>query len=530
MKKLLKLVIVDDEPILLQGLLTTYDWEKMGFEIAGSAQSGEQALEVIRKTRPHVVLTDIRMKQMTGLMVMEEAKKEGIGSLFIVLSAYRDFEYAQQACDLGAHAYLLKPIEEKKLEETMMGAYDLCLSRIETEEKYENYEKILRGDETGFLQVLIQKYLQDLISEEKLEEVFQMMGGILGERDGVLSLCADLDIADKIIHSGDYEKKRQSFLRRLAGELGEQMFAGPFDMEQGGALFLIRTQDNGAAHRLKTLMDGLKKEEGSHVIAAVSRLYRGIRGLKKSAEEANQLFLSAGTAGENALRFLQAKEREEGSDLEDAETRVVYAVRRNSREDLKEAFVQFIYLLPKEERLQEQHLHKVMLKTELMIQKSYGMTEEMKERFESYYVNMKSLHAAKAVDVCYQILCESVAVRRAVMEEEEPAAGKDYLAEALAYIEANLKEEELSIVAVASHVYLNPVYFGRVFKNTFHMTFKKYLLQQRMERAKGLLEEEGHSIGEICEQVGISNPSYFSHLFKKYTGRLPSEYKKEMKV
>lgn len=112
--RLLKLVLVDDEPILLEGLLKTYDWEAMGFEVAASARSGEEAIRVIRETRPHVVLTDIRMKQISGLMVMEEVEKEGIDSLFIVLSAYRDFEYAQQACDLGAFAYLLKPIEDEK--------------------------------------------------------------------------------------------------------------------------------------------------------------------------------------------------------------------------------------------------------------------------------------------------------------------------------------------------------------------------------------------------------------------------------
>ena len=71
MKKLLKLVIVDDEPILLQGLLQTYDWEEMGFKVVGTAQSGEQAIEVIKEQKPHVVLTDIRMKKITGLMVID---------------------------------------------------------------------------------------------------------------------------------------------------------------------------------------------------------------------------------------------------------------------------------------------------------------------------------------------------------------------------------------------------------------------------------------------------------------------------
>ena len=75
--ELLKLVIVDDEPILLKGLVNTYEWDRMGFQVVGTAQSGEQAIRIIREKQPDVVLTDIRMKQVTGLQVMEEIKKTG---------------------------------------------------------------------------------------------------------------------------------------------------------------------------------------------------------------------------------------------------------------------------------------------------------------------------------------------------------------------------------------------------------------------------------------------------------------------
>ena len=166
--ELLKLVIVDDEPILLQGLLDTYDWESMGFEVVGSAKSGVQALDVIRREQPHVVLTDIRMKQMTGLMVMEEIQKEQISCLFVVLSAYRDFEYAKHACDLGAYAYLLKPIDDEQLRSTMAGAYNTCIKQLRSEEKYESWEQLLLKDGDSFLQVVIQKYVQNLIPEEKI--------------------------------------------------------------------------------------------------------------------------------------------------------------------------------------------------------------------------------------------------------------------------------------------------------------------------------------------------------------------------
>ena len=83
------------------------------------------------------------------------------------------------------------------------------------------------------------------------------------------------------------------------------------------------------------------------------------------------------------------------------------------------------------------------------------------------------------------------------------------MAEAVAYIEEHLQEEDLSIIATASHVYLNPVYFGRIFKSTFHMTLNSTWSKNVMDKAKRMLEEGDTSIRTICEEVGISNPSYF---------------------
>lgn len=105
-----------------------------------------------------------------------------------------------------------------------------------------------------------------------------------------------------------------------------------------------------------------------------------------------------------------------------------------------------------------------------------------------------------------------------------------YMSKALAYIDENLHDETLSLTAVAAEVYLNPVYFGRVFKNTQNISFKQYLLEQRMELAKKLIVEGKDSISVICEKVGIPNRSYFSQVFKQHTGMLPSEYKKEHEV
>lgn len=525
--KLLKLVIVDDEPILLQGLLETYAWNEMGFEVVGTAQSGENAIRIIREKRPHVVLTDIRMKQITGLMVMEEIQKAGIHCLFIVLSAYRDFEYAQQACDLGAFAYLLKPIEEERLRETMKNAYHTCMEKLQDAEKYESWKHLLMEDSNSFLQVVVQKYLQNQISHEKLEEVFTTLPGAIEEKDRFITVCVALDLAYKITNSLDYEAARFAMLQRLEQHIRASYFFWEFEGKEDRHIFLIKTKENAAVHTLKTILEQIKKEQNSPVVAAISKPYVGINGIRRSYEEAQTLFQIASASGASAFTVSEEVDHiAEQVDTEDGETLVINAVRKNAEQELKDAFIHLLYSLPKDEHLHIQYLHRMMIKAEFMLKESYGMTDELKEQFQNYYSNLAGLHAARSVDVCYQILCRAIAERKKSAENQDARYFKDYISVAVAYIEEHLDDENLSIVSVATQIYLNPVYFGRVFKNTFHMTFKKYLLQQRMEKAKRLLQNGTDSIASICEKVGVSNPSYFSHLFKEYTGMLPSEYKK----
>lgn len=525
--ELLKLVIVDDEPILLQGLLETYEWDKMGFEVVGTAQNGETAIRVIKEKRPHVVLTDIRMKQITGLMVMEEIQKAGLNTLFVVLSAYRDFEYAQQACDLGAFAYLLKPIEDEKLQETMAGAYRTCMEQLQNEARYESWKNLIMEDSNSFLQVIVQKYLQNRIPFEKLEEVFGTLKNVIGEKDRFIAVCVGLDLAYKITNSLDYEAARFAVLWHLEQTIREHFFCWAFEGEEDCYVFIVKTTDNGTVRELKQILEQTKTRQKHPVVAAISKPYKGMAGIRRCFEEAQKLFGIASASGASA--FTVSEEVEEARNqayTADAELLIVNAVRKNAQLELKEAFVHLIYELPQEEVLQCQYMHRVMVKVESMLNESYGMTSQLREKFQSYYSNLANLNGARSVDVCYKILGSAIEERKKSAEKNEAKYFKEYLSVAVAYIDEHLDDEDLSVVSVATQIYLNPVYFGRVFKNTFHMTFKKYLLKQRMERAKTLLQEGTESISSICQQVGISNPSYFSHLFKEYTGKLPSEYRK----
>lgn len=308
-------------------------------------------------------------------------------------------------------------------------------------------------------------------------------------------------------------------------------FFWKFENKNGNMIFIIRTRDNGIVHKLKNIIEEIECEE-EMVVAAISRLHNGVEGIRQSFEEAyNQFTMMLSADAVSTFSMSEAGEGESGwGVILDAVIMVVNAVRKNDEEDLKDSFSAFIYKLPKEEEKQCGYIHRVMLNVDNMLMESYGMTEELREKFVKYYLNLTNLSPARAANVCYKILLEAVEIRKSMASKDGIKNLKKYMPDALAYIEEHLDDENLSIVAVASHVYLNPVYFGRVFKNTLKMTFKAYLLQQRMEKAKRLLEKGNVNISDICDQVGIGSPSYFTHLFKQYVGMLPSEYKKEYEI
>ncbi|KAA9015993.1 response regulator transcription factor [Niallia endozanthoxylica] len=124
------IVIVDDEPTTRQGLQRTLErWSNGEFTIH-TAESGEDVLRIAEETKIHLLLTDIRMPEMNGLQLLKNIKEKGMSPVVIVISAYSEFEYAQEALRLGVVNYLLKPVGKKKLIEAVEEAVQVLEKQL----------------------------------------------------------------------------------------------------------------------------------------------------------------------------------------------------------------------------------------------------------------------------------------------------------------------------------------------------------------------------------------------------------------
>ena len=113
---MLRVLLVDDEPFILQGIKMLIDWEQEGFEIAGMAANGKEAIAFLEQEEVDLIIADIRMPEMTGLELLETIKREKLSNAyFVILSGYADFEYARRAMQNECTEYLLKPIDREML-------------------------------------------------------------------------------------------------------------------------------------------------------------------------------------------------------------------------------------------------------------------------------------------------------------------------------------------------------------------------------------------------------------------------------
>ncbi len=160
-----KVMIVDDEPLILKGLRAIIDWQQLGLQITSQAASGEQAMEAFLEEETDIIITDIRMPGMSGLELIETVRSIDPGVKFIVLSGYDDFQYVKEGMKYGIENYLLKPIDVEELEATLRAVIVKLANVLQQQLAARKEQQILRDN------ILI-RWVTQTISPELVSQDF----------------------------------------------------------------------------------------------------------------------------------------------------------------------------------------------------------------------------------------------------------------------------------------------------------------------------------------------------------------------
>ena len=148
----MRIAVVEDETVIREGMANILQKIDPEYKVIGTAADGEAGYELIKRTKPDLVIMDIRMPKMGGLTMLGKLREEQIPCRAVVLTAYSEFDYAKQAIDHGVENYLLKPIKIPELKQVLQKTADE-IRRVESQEKVLSMDNIFLGCLNGQLEV-----------------------------------------------------------------------------------------------------------------------------------------------------------------------------------------------------------------------------------------------------------------------------------------------------------------------------------------------------------------------------------------
>lgn len=167
-----KVVIIDDEPIIVEGLSKAVHWEKWNCQVVATAENGQSGIEIIKRENPDILFSDIRMPGMDGLSMIAALKSEHPHMQIAILTGFRDFEYAREAIRLGVTRFLLKPSKMEELEEAVKVMVQNLSHRKESTEEEKIVEEPEEAAAGSFIAQNAVKYIEENYMEKlKLSDV-----------------------------------------------------------------------------------------------------------------------------------------------------------------------------------------------------------------------------------------------------------------------------------------------------------------------------------------------------------------------
>jgi two-component system response regulator YesN len=525
---LAKLIIVEDEDIIREGINDRVAWAELGVEVVGLAEDGEKALSLLETHRPDIVITDIRVPFIDGLQLAEIIAQDYPGTSVVIISGYDDFGYAQKALKLGVEDYILKPLDLDYLADLIRK---LCQKRgrLETEvlEIRELRELATKSDRTR-----LKRSLLDLASGRLADAEIERLQPETGNPATWYGVaCIILDAASD---AADYGRAAG---RQLYEAMDRPEERSSFFMEDGEAEYLLicsalsregllRSMDEVVLHATRQM----QAFSSVSVTIGVGGAHQGPSGLALSYREAKKAGAFRYILGSNRRIDFAEAERLTGAGSSEKlffESELVWAVKLGNREALRSNLDQLLREISLAgERAAahlQMHVASIFMNCLESVLEEGGTVEELFEDPIAVYNAILARPTAREV-------LESLATALEVISSYLETGGKgdkSYSPEkAKRYIRRHYGRFDLSLDEVAEYVRLSPSYFSSIFSKYEGTSFVDYLSRVRLDKAKDLLLHSSYKTNEVADMVGFASPAYFSSIFRRYEGCTPSEFRK----
>ncbi|GJM79994.1 hypothetical protein HMSSN139_24900 [Paenibacillus sp. HMSSN-139] len=530
-----KVMVVDDETLGRKSIRKMISELSLDVEVMAEAQNGEEALELIEISKPHIVVTDMNMPVMDGQRFLE-ALHDRYGDIrVIVISGYSQFEYLKAAIRYQACEYLLKPVSVPELRESMVQAMEALRRYMSLQQQQRETREMRRMKRAAFLQNVTAQRIANRADILQQAREMQMDAGIR-YRLAVIRFRRFSEVARTSFH-GNAELLMFSIdniLREILGD--DQMPAFISEEGTGYCLIVPASSFEGEAFAaagtagvtvrfewLEALHGAVQRTLKLEVLAGVSGVCEGFAELPEAYRAAEgtllrQAFHGSGLTVSLADHPEQPRKTETLTSFVAQEIRQAFAT--GNAKDLR--------------RLLDEYLARLDRSADIPIGQVQRELAIIREAAVSEMRGIAATHPALYDAVAVAGVNDPGELRRLLAGWADAAAeygagrretdSSQLIRHIVDYLDAHYFED-ISLIDVATRFHLDPSYLSKLFKSATAENFIEYVTRKRIEKACELLRSSERKISEISELVGYENQRYFSQVFKKSTGQTPSEYR-----
>ena len=537
---MLKVFLVEDESVIREGFRDKIPWAQYGFQLVGEASDGEMALPLIRKMKPDVLITDIKMPFMDGLSLSEIVKEEFPKMKIVIISGYDDFEYARQAITAGVDQYLLKPITRT----TLRGVLLELKEKIEQEMEQKDYQARYQDEVQAFEQFSLRRFFEKILDGKlSVKEIYEEAAG---QSLQLTASCYNLllfSIYEK--REASCRESRERFIRKQE-EVFHFFLRHPqyilFRLNVDCYGVLIKSEppqmeelvENGLNHMRKVCVP---EEKHLDWYVAVGKPVERLSLLPQCYQNVNHCFayrfimpgihiLSEATLSDQ----LADKEEKNIGDVDfmqmDPEIIRDFLARGGDKEihDFVDAYLGNIQNALKSRMFRSYVILNIRFAVVAFLESIGAKQADYLERIENAVKIIRNEDRE-----IFEYFVDMLGTAMEIRDQINSYQGGKMLKKALDYIDDNFDCDTLSLNLVAEQIGMSANYLSAIISQNMQKTFVEYVTEKRIEKAKKLLRQTDKTSGEIAKAVGYKDAHYFSFVFKKLQGCSPREYRAEKK-
>ncbi|CAI6051415.1 response regulator [Cohnella sp. JJ-181] len=532
---MIKLLIVEDNDFERNALQNYMNWDILGIRQVETAFNGLDGLEKARALMPDIIISDVKMPGMSGIEMAKNIIQFCPHVKIIFSSGHEDISLMQEAMEVRAYSYLIKPLKQEELtaliKKTTSILVDEKLSSVENNKMIEQFNNNLR-----YLQ---SKFLEELIVSGKSADDSRSL--YVQANDLKLRMIGMYKLALIEFNFGEdtdiFENSNilNVILYRLEG-IGNRKNAIFLKKSGKGLIVLLHTLVKGEAEEARIIgeiqneIEGLAKENSFKYIIGVSDLFANLDELHlayKQSRTAARRKIELGYGRivyyAESIEALAATHEKEPKNAKAAISQLIDQVcAGDGNEEEMNRLVQFMLVDPNKNF---DHVQSLFIYLFSSLSTRMAATGDSFEKIaeEEVAIFKTIINANTIPDII--LYASKILISVSSYMGRKKLNKDDYIIQEILQILNHEYREPITLSYLSDRVYLSPNYLRILFKEKMEISIQEYLTRLRIGKAKELLKETRYKIHEVGERVGYENSTYFNIVFKNYVQMTPGEYR-----